>query len=237
MEKLKNTQAQLIQAEKLAAIGRLAANVAHEINNPLTGVLMASSLLLEEVEQHPYKSELETIKRETLRARGIVKNLLDFARQSEGNLEEINLNQIVQSSVALLRRQIDLRGVELLDDYAPQVLEVSVDRNQIMQVFYNLITNALDAMPHGGSLTIRTKAEDDSATVEFTDTGVGIPAEYIDKIFEPFFTTKPEAKGTGLGLSISYNIVNQFGGKIEVDSQPGKGSTFKVRLPLSTKRR
>ncbi len=232
MEKLENTQAHLVQAEKLAAVGRLAANVAHEINNPLTGILMASSLLSEGTsEDNPQKVELETIKRETLRARGIIRNLLDFTRRSEGKVKEIDINQVLQSSLLLLRRHIDLRGVELVEHYTSEALEISVDQNQMMQIFYNLINNALDAMPQGGRLTVRTTSEDSQAILEFTDTGIGIPPENMDKIFEPFFTTKPEAAGTGLGLSISYNIAQQYRGRIEVESEVGRGSTFRVRLP------
>jgi len=229
IQKLQDAQAQLIQSEKLAAIGRLVANVAHEINNPLTGMLMASSLILEQIDdKDPHKLELETIKRETLRTRGIVKNLLDFARQSEGNIEKLDINSVVQSSVTLLQRQINQRGIEFIEDYANSVPKVRLDRNQMMQVFYNLIINALDAMPQGGSLTIRTRVEDKNIVIEFTDTGVGIPPENLEKLFEPFFTTKPHTQGIGLGLSISYSIVSQFGGNIKVKSKPRKGSTFSV---------
>jgi len=234
MKNLQDTQAQLMQAEKLAAIGRLAANIAHEINNPLTGILMASSVLAEEISlDDPKKSELEIIKKESLRARGIIRNLLDFTRQTEAKVVEVDINKVVQGSVSLLRHAMDMKGVELIEHYSSEELKVSADRSQMMQVFYNLINNALDAMPQGGQLTITTRAKDDSVLIEFRDTGVGIPQENMDKIFEPFFTTKPEAKGTGLGLSISYNIVTAFGGTIKVKSRPGKGSSFIVSLPIA----
>ncbi|MDP2952569.1 MAG: GAF domain-containing protein [Chloroflexota bacterium] len=233
MERLESTQAQLVQAEKLAAIGRLAANIAHEINNPLTGILMASSLLLEETpDDNPRKPDLETIKRETLRARDIVQNLLTFARPSEGNREKVDLSQIIQGAVALLRHQLDLRGVKLTKDYATDILVVWGDKNQITQVLYNLMINALDAMPQGGKLTLKSQAEKQWATIEVIDTGVGISPENLDRVFEPFFTTKARSAGTGLGLSVAYNIVDRFRGKIEVESQVGKGSTFRVKLPI-----
>ncbi|MBM3142945.1 MAG: PAS domain S-box protein [Chloroflexi bacterium] len=233
VRKLEDTQAQLTHAEKLAAIGRLAANVAHEINNPLTGILMASSALAEEInESDPKRSELEIIKKESLRARGIIRNLLDFARPTEAAVVETDINELVRGSVSLLRHTMDMKGMELVERYGSEVPRLLVDRNQMMQVFYNLIANALDAMPRGGKLTITTGVKDESVVIEFRDTGVGIPPEHMDKIFEPFFTTKPNAKGTGLGLSVSYNIVKAFGGTIEVKSEMGKGSTFTVCLPI-----
>jgi len=233
MEKLEDTQAQLTQAEKLTAIGRLAANVAHEINNPLTGILMAASDLAEETnESDPKRSELEIIKREALRARGIIRNLLDFARPSEVTVVETDINELVRGSVSVLRHTIDMKGVALVERYDSEVPKLLVDRNQTMQVFYNLIANALDAMPEGGELTITTGVKDESVVIEFRDTGIGIPPENMGKILEPFFTTKPNAKGTGLGLSINYNIVKAFGGTIEVRSEMGKGSTITVCLPI-----
>lgn len=233
MRKLQDTQAQLTQADKLAAIGRLAANVAHEINNPLTGILMAASDLAEEMnESDPKGSQLEIIKRESLRARGIIRNLLDFARPTELEAVETDINELVRGSVSLLRHTMDMKGVELIERYDSEVPKLLVDRNQTMQVFYNLLANALDAMLRGGKLTITTGVKVEDVFIEFRDTGIGISPENMDKIFEPFFTTKPDAKGTGLGLSISYNIVKAFGGTIEVKSEMGKGSTFTVCLPI-----
>jgi PAS domain S-box-containing protein len=233
VKNLQDTQAQLLQAEKLAAIGRLAANIAHEINNPLTGILMASSVLDEQTnEGDPKKRELQIITREALRARGIMRNLLDFAPQSQAKVVEVDINELLQGSVSLLRHAIDMKGVELVEHYSSEVLKVSVDRNQMMQVFYNLVINALDAMPQGGKLTLVTRAKEDYVLTEFTDTGVGISPKDVDRIFEPFFTTKPGVKGTGLGLSVSYNIVTAARGTMQVKSKPGKGSTFIVSLPI-----
>ncbi len=236
-EELASAQAQAIQTDKLAALGRLAANVAHEINNPMTAILMASSFALEEIgEASPYKSELETINGEALRVRDIVKNLLDFARPSQGEIEEVDISSVVQNAMVLLGRQIEHQHIELKVDCTSQVLKVLVDKNQITQVCHNLLTNALDAMPQGGCLTISTRREKGYAVVRFTDTGAGIPPENLSRIFEPFFTTKRAAKGTGLGLSICHNIIDKYGGKIEVKSKVGKGSTFAVRLPLAANR-
>ncbi len=233
-EELATAQAEAMQVKKLAAVGKLTANAAHEINNALTVILMASSFALEQSDEaNPCRSDLETIKEEALRIRNIVRNLLDFARPSQGKVREVDLNSGIQSSVALLRHQVELQGVKFREDYASEPLKVLVDENQMSGVFHNLLINALDAMPQGGCLTIRTRRENGHVIAEFRDTGVGIPPDDLNRIFEPFFTTKHDADGTGLGLPISYNIVSKFGGKIEVESQPGKGSTFIVNLPTA----
>lgn len=233
-EELATAQAEAEQMEKMAAIGKQAANVAHDVNHHLTAILLASSFALGQIdEENPCKLDLETINEEALRIRDIVRSLLDFARPSQGRVNEVALHSVVQSSKAPLHHQMELQGVKFREDYTSEALKVLVDETQISQVFHNLLTNALDAMPQGGCLTINTRRENGHAVVEFSDTGVGIPPEDISLIFEPFFTTKDNGKGTGLGLSISYNIVNKFGGTIEVESQVGKGSTFIVSLPLA----
>lgn len=233
-EELATAQVEAAQVRKLAAIGKLVVDVAHEVNNRLTAILMASSFALGQIDKgDPCKLDLETINEEALCIRDIVKNLLDFARPSRGRVKEVDLNSVVQSSVALLQHQMELQGIKFRKDYASEALRVMVDENQMSEVFHNLLTNALDAMPQGGYLTIRVRRQNGHATAEFRDTGVGIPPENLNQIFEPFFTTKGDGNGTGLGLSISYNIVNKFGGRIEAKSQVGKGSTFIVSLPLA----
>lgn len=233
-EELATAQVEAAQVRKLAAIGKLVVDAAHEVNNRLTAILMASSFALGQIDEgDPCKLDLETINEEALYIRDIVKNLLDFARPSRGRVKEVDLNSVVQSSVALLQHQMELQGIKFRKDYASEALRVMVDENQMSEVFHNLLTNALDAMPQGGCLTIKVRRQNGHATAEFRDTGVGIPPENLNQIFEPFFTTKGDGNGTGLGLSISYNIVNKFGGKIEAESQVGKGSTFIVSLPLA----
>ena len=230
---LKRTQAQLIQSTKLAAIGELAANIAHEINNPLTSVLGFASYLAEQVAPgQPMREELDLIQEEAGRARDIVRDLLHFSRQREFIPQITDLNAVLEQTLSMVRRQGALDAISLREEYAPGLAPVEIDVPRIKQVFLNLINNAVYVMKdRGGSLTIRSQASGAMVQVEVTDTGTGIAPEHLDRIFEPFFTTKPEVSGTGLGLSVSLGIVQSHGGTIEVKSQLGKGSTFTVKLP------
>jgi len=230
---LKRTQAQLIQSTKLAAIGELAANIAHEINNPLTSVLGFASYLAEQVAPgQPMREELDLIQEEAGRARDIVRDLLHFSRQREFIPQITDLNTVLEQTLSMVRRQGALDAISLREEYAPGLAPVEIDVPRIKQVFLNLINNAVYVMKdRGGSLTIRSQASGAMVQVEVTDTGTGIAPEHLDRIFEPFFTTKPEVSGTGLGLSVSLGIVQSHGGTIEVKSQLGKGSTFTVKLP------
>jgi len=230
---LKRTQAQLIQSTKLAAIGELAANIAHEINNPLTSVLGFASYLAEQVPPgQPWREELDLIQEEAGRARDIVRDLLHFSRQREFIPQITDLNTVLEQTLAMVKRQGALESITLHEDYAPGLAPVEVDVPRIKQVFLNLINNAVYVMKdRGGSLTIRSSAGGDMVRVEVIDTGTGIAPEHMHRIFEPFFTTKPEVSGTGLGLSVSLGIVESHGGVIEVQSELGKGSTFTVKLP------
>jgi signal transduction histidine kinase/DNA-binding NarL/FixJ family response regulator len=230
---LKRTQAQLIQSTKLAAIGELAANIAHEINNPLTSVLGFASYLAEQVPPgQPWREELDLIQEEAGRARDIVRDLLHFSRQREFIPQITDLNTVLEQTLAMVRRQGALESISLREEYASGLAPVEVDVPRIKQVFLNLINNAVYVMKdHGGSLTIRSSANGDMVQVEVIDTGTGIAPDHIHRIFEPFFTTKPEVSGTGLGLSVSLGIVESHGGVIEVQSEVGRGSTFTVKLP------
>ena len=232
MTELKQTQAQLIQSTKLAAIGELAANIAHEINNPLTSVLGFASYLAERVPPGaPMREELDLIQEEAGRARDIVRDLLHFSRQREFVPQMTDLNVVLEGLLAMVRRQGAFDAITLVEEYTPGLPPVEVDVPRIKQVFLNLINNAVYVMKDGGSLTIRSSVVGDTVQVEVIDTGTGIPAEHLDRIFEPFFTTKPDVSGTGLGLSVSLGIVQNHGGTIEVKSEPGRGSTFIVKLP------
>jgi signal transduction histidine kinase/DNA-binding NarL/FixJ family response regulator len=230
---LKRTQAQLIQSTKLAAIGELAANIAHEINNPLTSVLGFASYLAEQVPPgQPWREELDLIQEEAGRARDIVRDLLHFSRQREFIPQVTDLNTVLEQTLAMVRRQGALESITLREEYASGLAPVEIDVPRIKQVFLNLINNAVYVMKErGGSLTIRSSANGDTVQVEVIDTGTGIAPEHIHRIFEPFFTTKPEVSGTGLGLSVSLGIVESHGGSIEVQSELGKGSTFTIKLP------
>ncbi len=232
--KLLEAQTRLLQAEKMASLGRLAAGVAHEINNPLSGVLMFASMVLEELpENDPHREDLQHIVKETLRCKEIVKSLLEFSRQSEIKIEPVDVNAIVEGELKFLEKQAIFANVKIVKQLNPAIPKVRGNSSQLKQVFMNIMVNAADAMPNGGTLTIRTYASPDlkKVYVEFSDTGVGIPKENINKIFDPFFTTKPVGKGTGLGLSTSYGIIKSHKGNIEVESEVGKGTTFRIELP------
>ena len=234
---LRAMQAQLVQSAKMAGVGELAAGVAHEINNPLTGVLTNSSLMLEDLPfDDPRREELQTIVDETLRCRKIVKGLLDFARQTRPQKVALLLNQVVEDVLALVRNQAAFRSIAITSELDPTLPPVMADGDQLRQVVLNVILNAADAMPNGGQVWIASRLDPAGQSVELsiTDTGVGIPAEIRDRLFEPFFTTKKT--GTGLGLSIAYGIVEQHRGTIRVDSVPGRGTTFVVVLPLDVSR-
>ncbi len=232
MDRLKETQAQLVQAAKLAALGELAAGVAHELNNPLTSILGFTALLLNATpSESPSRHDLEIVAKQARRARDIVRNLLGFARQTKPQRLPADVNPLVCQTLDLVRQHLENSGVVIEEDYTPDLGFLTLDAGQMRQVFLNLITNAAHAMPEGGKLRVHTARLGDEVAVSVSDTGVGIPAEIQDRIFEPFFTTKPVGQGTGLGLSISLGIVREHGGRITVESQVGQGSTFTVRLP------
>lgn len=229
-------ESRLVQAAKLAAVGEMAAGIAHELNNPLTTVTGFVELVLQDLPPDDSKrADLELVLREAHRARSVVRRLLDFARQSESVRDRVDLNETITETVSLMHHLLHTSGVKLhlrLDDTLPWVW---ADRNQLKQVFVNLLHNALQAMPQGGEMEVATSQRSREGrqwvTVSVTDTGVGIAPEDLDRIFEPFFTTKSERGGTGLGLSVTYGIVTDHGGTIEVESEPGHGSRFTVYLP------
>ncbi|NJD56717.1 MAG: HAMP domain-containing protein [Nitrospirae bacterium] len=230
MEELRQTQEQLIQSAKLAAIGELASNVAHEINNPLTSIIGFTELSKEEDDVGMIRKSLEIIEKESLRARDIVKQLLGFARKKPLQLTEVMINDVLRDVVVLSSSQARMARVKISEDYGNVPLTTG-DVDQLKQVFLNVITNAVHAMPDGGNLTIKTSMQSEYILLRITDTGHGIPEDVKKRIFEPFFSTKKD-KGTGLGLSISYRIIQDHGGRIDVESEEGKGTTFIIRLPV-----
>lgn len=234
-KELKEMQAHLIQSEKLASLGKLAAGVAHEINNPLGGILIYSNLLLEDTEKNSLHYEnLKKIVKETSRCKDIVKGLLEFARPREPERSLISINEIVEGSLAIMERQTLFQNIKIKKTYASDLPEIVADSAQLQQVFMNIILNAAEAMDGNGLLTISTSLNEDGSCIEaqFSDTGHGIKEEDKIRLFEPFFSTKEVGKGTGLGLAISYSIIQKHRGKIEVQSQIGKGSAFIVKLPV-----
>jgi two-component system NtrC family sensor kinase len=233
-QELQQVQDQLIRAGKMAALGELAAGVAHEINNPLTGVLTFSSLMLKKVdENNPWKKDLENIVQQTTRCRNIVRGLLDFARQRKPDKKEWDIHTLIDRTVTLVENQARFQNIKIVKEFKTDIGMLFVDGDQIQQVFMNIIINAADAMAgDGGTLTIKTNMKDGMAEVSFTDSGCGMPKEHLSKLFAPFFTTKETGKGTGLGLAISYGIIQSHNGEIDVESEVGKGSTFRIRLPI-----
>ena len=233
-ERLASTQEALMQSEKLASMGQLAAGIAHEVNNPLGTVLMLSHTLFEEVgPESPLREDLALMASETDRCRKIVSGLLQFARKNKVEARATNLPVLVEKTARMLRIPAN---VKVQYEHEEEDLRAEVDRDQIAQVLTNLINNAVDAMPEGGTLTLRTGGHERGIWIQVCDTGTGIPPENRKKIFEPFFTTKGAAKGTGLGLSVTYGIVKMHQGDIRLESnadpQVGPtGTTFTVTLP------
>ena len=232
---LREMQEQLVQAAKLAAIGELASNVAHEINNPLTSIMGYAELIGEETDMANIRNDIEVIKKESLRARSIVQQLLDFARKRPLEIGTMDINRLLEDVIGLVGIQLKDSGIRIIEDYS-ELPSVKGDPNQIKQVFLNVLNNAVDAMSEncagsGKVITIRTYSRDSGVNIEIADTGCGIPADVSSRIFEPFFTTKKE-QGTGLGLSITYKIIQSHKGKIDVRSEEGKGTTFIISLPV-----
>jgi two-component system NtrC family sensor kinase len=230
-------QEQLIQSEKMSAIGQLIAGVAHDLNNPLASVVGFSDFLAEAGEIPPSLQEpLQVIREEAERAATIVKNLLSFARSQEGERARQPVKPLLESTLGLLRNQLMAHKVEATLEVEPGLPEVEVNANQIKQVFVNLINNAAQAIASdapSGRIWIAAKRVRDGLAVSVTDSGPGISDELAARVFEPFFTTKPEGQGTGLGLSISQGIMKEHGGRITLETRPGAGATFTVELPLA----
>ncbi len=235
-EAIQRAQAQLIHSEKLASLGRMAAGVAHEINSPLTGIVTFGHLLLKKFPPGTQEREdIEVIIDQANRCSTIIKGLLGFARASAAEKALTNINDVLHSSINIVRNKADFFDIKLITDFDPALLRVKADSSQLQQVFLNMIMNAADAMDGKGTLTLITRniSEDnrDFAEVIFRDTGPGIPEENLEKLFEPFFTTKPVGKGTGLGLAVSHGIIQEHGGKITVKTSLNEGSSFHVKLP------
>jgi two-component system NtrC family sensor kinase len=231
---LQDTQDQLVQTEKLASIGQLAAGVAHEINNPLGSVLLYADILCKETpeENEQQREDLQMIIREANRCKTIVNDLLNFSRQNEVLAQTIDLNTMLHELAREQRRQEIYLNVQILEDLDPALPTIQADPLQLHQMFVNLMSNAAEAMPDGGVLTLRTRSGPAPGfiAIEVQDTGTGITEENMKRIFTPFFTTKPIGKGTGLGLAIIYGIVKMHRGQINVQSDVGKGTTFIITL-------
>ena len=231
-----NLEEQLRLSEKMAAIGLLAAGVAHEVNTPLTGISSFTQMLLERADTaDPRTQLLEKIEQQTFRAAKIVNSLLNLARPSGGETGPVDLNMVIGDILSLLEHQFKTSRVQVHRDLTTEPVVVRGIEFKLQQVFLNLFLNARDAMPKGGSLSVSTRVDETQATVVVADTGLGIRSEHLSRIYDPFFTTKPEGRGTGLGLSVTYGIVQEHDGTLTCDSDVGKGTRFTLVLPRQTR--
>jgi len=240
-EKMNALNAQLMQSDKLAAIGKMATGVAHEINNPLASILQRTGWMQDLLEQEEfrksesfaeYQTSIRKIEDHVERARKVVHNMLGYARKMEPRLEDVDVNATVNQTIDILENFARLNNIDIQADLAPDLPIIAGDQAQLQQVFLNLISNAIDAIGKDGLVKVRSLRSGDEIHVGIADNGPGIPEESQRKVFDPFFTTKQSGKGTGLGLWISYNIIEKMGGVITLDSKPGAGTTFTVKIPI-----
>lgn len=237
-KELEDTQVQLLQAEKMSSLGKLAAGVAHQINNPLGGITLFAKLMLEEYElEEAAQDDLHRILRDAERARNTVKELLEFTRQTRHLMRPNNINEALNRTLFLLENQTIFQNIELKKEFQEDLPLVRSDAQQMYHLMMNLILNAAQAMDGDGVLTLKTfyRSRKDRVCFEVSDTGPGIPEEALAHVFEPFFTTKEEGKGTGLGLSLAYNIVESHGGRMSAKNNPEKGASFVIELPSASK--
>jgi signal transduction histidine kinase len=223
---------QLLQTEKLSSIGLLAAGIAHEVNTPIAGISSYTQMLLKETPaSDKHKPILEKIEKQTFRAAEIVNGLLSFSRLSGSEFKALNINQLINDSLLLLAHQLQVNHIRVESRFDDSLPPVHGNMGKLQQVFVNLFLNARDAMPSGGELGVRTGINESMIVVDISDTGMGISKEDLKRVFDPFFTTKTVGRGTGLGLAVSYGIIQEHGGRIFVDSDPGKGTHFTLKLP------
>ena len=232
--KLEGANAALIQSEKLAAFGQLGAGIAHEVKNPLAGILGYAQLTLRKLEpDSPFRKNLDVIEKETRRCTEIISNLLKFARQEKSATKATDINEVVEAALTIVDHQLTINDVKISKELAPELPAIEASANQLQQVVMNFAINAQQAIGEaGGNLVVRTRKGDDAVIIEVEDDGPGIPEEIRANIFEPFFTTKRAGEGTGLGLSVTYGIVKDHGGDLRIEDPPGGGTRFVVSLPL-----
>jgi len=235
MEKeLERTRVQLLQAEKMASLGRLSAGVAHQLNNPLGGIILYTKLVIEDYKlEEAAIEDLQRILKDAERCRDTIKELLEFSRQTNYLMQPCDINDTISRTLFLIENQTLFQNIDLKKDMAPSLPPISADVQQLNHVFMNIILNAADAMEGKGELTIKSylRSNLNRVCIEISDTGPGIPEDTLSHIFDPFFTTKEEGKGTGLGLSLAYSIIENHGGSIQATSKPGKGATFVIEFP------
>jgi two-component system NtrC family sensor kinase len=230
---LRRTQEQLLQSEKLAAMGRLTSQIAHELNNPLYGIMNTLELLKTEVApQSKRRKILEMALSETVRLSDLLRKMLSFSKPDQERRQPVDINTVIDEILLLHEKQLRENDIQIASTFADGLSRVNASKDQLRQVFLNMVANARDAMPNGGTLTVATSDDGENIIIEITDTGTGIKEEYMEKIFDSFFTTKGEVKGVGLGLSVCYGFIEDHGGDIVVKSQVGTGTTFVITLPV-----
>lgn len=230
---LRRTQEQLLQSEKLAAMGRLTSQIAHELNNPLYGIMNTLELLKTEVApQSKRRKILEMALSETVRLSDLLRKMLSFSKPDQEQRQPVDINTVIDEILLLHEKQLRENDIQMVARFADGLDQVNASKDQLRQVFLNMVANARDAMANGGTLTVSTSGDGENVIIEITDTGTGIKEEHMDKIFDSFFTTKGEVKGVGLGLSVCYGFIKDHGGDIIVKSEVGAGTTFVITLPV-----
>ncbi len=230
---LRETQQALLQAEKLAAMGRLTSQIAHELNNPIYGIMNTLELLKTEIPKESKRRRiLELSLSETQRLAEILRNMLSFSKPEEEERRPVRINELIDGILLVMDKQMKESNIKIETQFDEEIPEIIASTNQMRQVMLNMFKNAKEAMPKGGTLSVRTKMEDNKVLIKIQDTGIGISEEIRDKIFDAFFTTKQKVKGVGLGLSVCYGIIKDHGGEIKVESKEGEGTIFTIQLPI-----
>jgi two-component system NtrC family sensor kinase len=230
---LRRTQEQLLQSERLAAMGRLTSQIAHELNNPLYGIMNTLELLKTEISpQSKRRKILEMALSETVRLSELLRKMLSFSKPDQEEKQAVDLNTVLDEILLLHEKQLQENDIKIKISFENTLSQISASKDQLRQVFLNLVANARDAMPDGGTLGVTTSADSENVRIEITDTGIGIKEEHLKKIFNSFFTTKDSVKGVGLGLSVCYGFIKDHGGDIQVKSKVGSGTTFTITLPI-----
>jgi two-component system, NtrC family, sensor kinase len=233
---LKNREEQLLQSRKMAAVGTLTAGIAHELNNPLNNISLIIESMIDEYDQWDKNQKMKMLKdmfTQVERAGATVANLLDFTRTDRSFFNQIHINDVLNKTLNFVANEIHINKIELSKELGANLPEIKGNEHNLQQVFLNIFLNAIQAMPDGGILSVKSYIEDHNIRIDISDTGVGIAPENVEKIFDPFFTTKKVGEGTGLGLSVSYGIIKQHHGQISVESKLGNGSVFTIKLPIS----
>jgi two-component system NtrC family sensor kinase len=232
---LQKMQEALLQSEKLAAMGRLTSQIAHELNNPIYGIMNTLELLKTEIPPESKRRRiLELSLSEIQRLSEMLRNMLSFSKPEEEKRRPIKIDELIEGILLVMEKQMKESNIQVETSFAPDIPEIMASTNQMRQVMLNILRNAKEAMPKGGTLTVRTVKEGEMVVIHIQDTGIGIPEKIRDKVFEAFFTTKQKVKGVGLGLSVCYGIIKDHGGEIKIESEEGKGTTFIISLPIQS---